>query len=162
MADQPKHGQVQVWSVIENGWVWRDLPHSEADDLREATRDAHAAMKDLRDLMRDFEHVHAEKKAEMENLVAQAMDKEISVIVKEGLSAYQETMSTAMEEAKQSVFARFDAIYDLLMGKTPAQRRRYGVDIEEGVGLQTAGDPQAVAKLIAERLKIDPVEGVTS
>lgn len=152
----PRHGQVQVWDSIKAEMVWKDFPVSEADDLREATREAHAAMKDLGKLMAEFDAKVEEKRHDLTELTYKAFDDEVSKIVKEGLDEYQQTMDEAIEEGQAAVIRRFDRIYDVLMGKDKAHIRRNGVSVEEAI----LGESESVKQLIAERMKMDPVKGV--
>jgi ElaB/YqjD/DUF883 family membrane-anchored ribosome-binding protein len=156
MREKCKHGQVKVWSTIENDWVWRDFPVSETDQLKEATREAHEAMKDLRDLMREVEPL-------LDRLRVAAhedVDKKLTETVAAGLAEYERTIKEHADKVGETIIKRFDGIYDLLMGKTPAQKRRNGVDMEQVIGLATVGDPDAVRKMIEEAMKVDPIEGV--
>lgn len=138
-------------------------PINEADDLRDAAREAHAAMKDMRDLMREATALMTELEKAVERnkrLAHDAVDEQITEEVKAGLDEYQRMMKDHIEQSEKLVIAKFDLLYDVLMGKTPAQVRKYGVDLEEVVGYRAGVDPAAVKAMIAEQLNANPVEGV--
>jgi Sec-independent protein translocase protein TatA len=140
-----------------------ERPVNEADDLREAAREAHSAMKDMRALMREAEKVMGTLEQRVEELrkaVHNEVDTQIANVVKEGLDEYGKTMDQAIKDGTNAVYRRFDLIYDLLMGKSPSQKRKYEYDLEEVVGIATEGDKDLVRKMLAEHLNADPIKGV--
>jgi Sec-independent protein translocase protein TatA len=103
-----------------------ERPVNEADDLREAAREAHSAMKDMRALMREAEKVMGTLEQRVEELrkaVHNEVDTQIANVVREGLDEYGKTMDQAIKDGTNAVYRRFDLIYDLLMGKSPSQKR---------------------------------------
>jgi hypothetical protein len=76
------------------------------EESRIATREAHEAVKDLR---------QATKEARM--ILDEGATKIIGRKVEEGLSEYRETLDIAIKEASDAVFRRFDTIKSILLGE---------------------------------------------
>jgi hypothetical protein len=83
----------------------------EIEDLREATRDAHAAVKDLRKVMGEWRAM----KKEVEGLTEKAITEYVEPAVEVGLEAYQGAIMTAIERAEDAVYERFDKIANVLI-----------------------------------------------
>ena len=90
------------------------------EQLREATRAAHEATKDLRATIRDARSVVEE----IERTAGEQVDQRIAAAVAAGLDDYKATLSKAIEQATDAVFARFDTIRATLLGETRGQIRR--------------------------------------
>lgn len=89
-----------------------------AQDLREAVREAHEALKDLR----------AERRAVQELLdgLPAKVDARIEHQLAQGLDALGRETRKAIDAATEKVTAEFDHLADILMGRT-AQDRRQGL-----------------------------------
>lgn len=86
---------------------------TEAEELREATREAHAAMKDLRFLMRDCRVLLAE----MQDAAQIAVNEQVQAAIVMNLESHQRAIKEAILEAEQTVYARFAEIGDVLLGE---------------------------------------------
>lgn len=81
-----------------------------ADELKEQTRAAHAALKDLK-----------KERAAIEKLLAGIPDRveeRIGAEIREGLGAYRETLAKAMDDATAKVFREFDKLSKAILGGT--------------------------------------------
>lgn len=87
--------------------------------LREATRQAHEAIKDLTTATRQARAVVEE----VARVAGEQVDERINVALVAGLDELQVAMKTAIENSTTAVFARFDTIADTLMGETRKDRR---------------------------------------
>lgn len=87
-----------------------------AQDLREAVREAHEALQDLK----------AERRAVQQLLdgIPAKVDARIERQVTEGLEALGRETRKAIDAATEKVTAEFDNLADLLMGRTAPDRRQ--------------------------------------
>lgn len=110
----------------------------EVVDLRQATREAHEAMQGMRDLIREVKAVTAEARTVADEVFSERM----SAQVEAGLASYRESINTAIENATQAVYARFDTITDLMLGESKGQRREGLTPLSEyatQIGQERAG-----------------------
>lgn len=92
-----------------------DLRQQAAEELREAIREAHGVLKDLR----------AERKA-VERLldgIPAKVDRRIETAVKAGLETLNKVIEKAIDDATAKVFHRFDSLEAILTGTDRASRR---------------------------------------
>lgn len=99
----------------------------EIEQLREATRLAHEAMKDMKALIREAKTMEAA----LHEAVSTDVQEIIEACVAAGLASYAETIKDSTAKATEAVFERFDKIGEMLMGESKQQRRRYGESIPE-------------------------------
>lgn len=95
-------------------------PAEEAEILRTATREAHEAMKGLRDMIREANRAS-------ERLLAvsrEVFDERMNATVKQGLAEYHESIGKAITEATDRVYARFDTLADIMLGEAKYQKRK--------------------------------------
>lgn len=88
--------------------------------LKEATREAHEAIKDLRQVIKEARQVDAH----LAEKAYAALETGVAEIVAAGLDEYKVTISKAIDTSTEAVFRRFDTIADLLMGEDKTTRRR--------------------------------------
>jgi hypothetical protein len=81
----------------------------ELAELKQATREAHEAIKDLRTVLAEARVFQAE------SLAAQ-VDTKVHDQVADGLARYQGTLAKAVDDATAAVFRRFDTIVANLLG----------------------------------------------
>lgn len=79
------------------------------DDLRQATREARECLKDFKQMQRDYQQL-------IDNW-ADRVNRQIADDVSKGLEAYKSALDTAMKEATDRVFARFDKLSAIIMGE---------------------------------------------
>lgn len=85
--------------------------------LREATRQAHEVLGDLRRAIKDGERL-------VKEAADVAIKERFEPVVAQGLKEFGDALGVAIEESTQAVFARFDQITDTLLGEDKASRRR--------------------------------------
>lgn len=90
------------------------------DALREATRVAHEATKDLKAAIKEARSVIAEIKAEAEIQVSERLE----AAVKSGLAELDSSIEKAIEDSTDRVYARFDKIADILTGETKKDKQK--------------------------------------
>lgn len=100
---------------------------SEIEQLREATREAHEAIKDLRAAIKEARGLWDEVTAKK----ADEIDATISALVRGGLDGYEAAMAKAIDEADAMVDARFQRITDILLGEDDKTKRKDQPSIEE-------------------------------
>lgn len=87
--------------------------------LKEATRGAHEAIKDLRAATKEarevVEQVHVAARKDVDDRIEEAL--------KAGLEELSNAISDAIEVSTDKVFKRFDAIQATLLGETKKDRR---------------------------------------
>lgn len=131
-------------------------PRTVAEDIREATRDAHAALKDLRALLREAESL----RKRVFDGIERAVEDEIGAKIREGLAEYGDTLTKAIDEGTEKALKRFDTLSNLLLhgnqqGRGPdlvEQYVRHVVRAEIlGVIREAAehGDPQQLLRDVA-------------
>lgn len=89
------------------------------ENLREATRHAHEAIKDLRDATRDAKAVVKE----IQEAAAVNVDGRVHQAIIASLGELESATKEAIDRATASVYERFDRIADILMGETKQDRR---------------------------------------
>jgi vacuolar-type H+-ATPase subunit H len=94
-------------------------PEKDLAALKEATRAAHEATKDLIAATKEARKVIEEIKAEADEQV----DQRLSVALKEGLDELAESVGQAIETATTAVYDRFDRVADILLGETKSDIR---------------------------------------
>ena len=104
--------------------------------LKEATRQAHEVLKDLRHEIKEARRVQATLKADAQKAVAEG----VADIVKAGLDTYMQIIMAAIEDATERVNARFDKLTEAFMGEDKANRRKGHASL-----------PEIVEGLVAER-----------
>lgn len=77
--------------------------------LQQATRAAHEAVQELKDLRRELKQLRDSIPSTVQDLLAEA--------VSQGLSDYDKSLRDAIEQGTQAVFRRFDTIADILLGE---------------------------------------------
>jgi hypothetical protein len=92
---------------------------TEAEDLRQATREAHEAMKDMKLLMRDVRVVIAELHEAAGTDVRDLLDS----AVKAGMQAHKDAIGDAIEEGTKMVFRRFAELGEAMLGEDRAGKR---------------------------------------
>lgn len=103
--------------------------NDEVAELREATREAHEAMSDMKRLMKEVREVIGELRAAAHVEV----DEMITEEVRKGLDAYKAVLDKAIETATESVYARFDKIGDLILGEDSLTKKKGLPSIEDMV-----------------------------
>lgn len=81
---------------------------TQAEELKELTRLANAATKDLRQAMKEAREVTG-------RLIEDAIRESIEVEVKKGLDEYQETVKTAMDQAVAKVDSELAGLANLFL-----------------------------------------------
>lgn len=98
-----------------------DRTREASDDLIVRTREAHAAIKDLKAAIRETKVVikeAEEARQQLASMLAEVVTDGISIAVEAGLENYSESIENAIEDAVQAVYKRFDAILAILLGET--------------------------------------------
>lgn len=103
--------------------------------LKEATREAHEAMKDLNMMI---QMAKATTK-ELNTAVSEALENGIGKQVKEGLDQYAESLNAAIDGATQAVYKRFDQIADILLGEDKSSQRSGKPSIPDLIKQKIAG-----------------------
>lgn len=95
-------------------------PESKAvTDLKEATREAHEAIKDLRALLKDCHSARQAMESTRDELLSlshEVFDQRMNEQVEDGLNTYRQTLDKALEDSTDAVFARFDRLFRVMMG----------------------------------------------
>ena len=103
-----------LWTERGNGTVTEEV-----EQLRQATREAHEAMKDMRLLMRDARVLIAE----IHEAASQDVHQIVGVFVRQGMDAHQKAIEDAIEDGTTLVYKRFAEIGDILMGEDRGSKR---------------------------------------
>lgn len=111
---------------------------TERETLAELISDAHVVIKDLKQLTRQCQAAVEI----LETRARTAVDEEIGAIVKQQLSAYEDSVRTAIDVATASVYERFTQIADILLNETKRAVRD---------GDTAADQARLVRKIIEER-----------
>jgi Lon protease-like protein len=92
-------------------------------ELKEAVRQAHEAIRDLKSLMKEWKALQAEipKEARKE------FDALVNTVVVQGLADYRESLQAAIKRADAAVERRFDKLTSIMLGED----QRSGKTIEE-------------------------------
>lgn len=88
--------------------------------IREAVRQGHELLRDLRSATREARDVLAT----LDQRIHDGIDKQIGAEVDAGLEAYKASLATAIDKAEAKVLARFDGLAAILMGEDPKSRRQ--------------------------------------
>jgi truncated hemoglobin YjbI len=100
---------------------------SEVNELKEATRRAHEAIKDLKLAIREAQETSDEIKQMIHDEIYDRVDAEVAA----GLDDYKTVLSEAIDKATDKVFARFDYLADILMGEDKQSQRKGKKSITE-------------------------------
>jgi LPS O-antigen subunit length determinant protein (WzzB/FepE family) len=95
--------------------------------LREATREAHAALKDLKGAIKEGR----ELVAAIDKMAQIAVEDRLKPVVEKGLEDFGKNLRQAIDVATDSVYERFDKIADLLTGEDKTSKRRGQPSIPE-------------------------------
>lgn len=87
--------------------------------LKEATREAHEVIKDLKRAVADARETHRLLHA----CVQDALNAGIGEQVQQGLDEYKDSLNKAIDDATQAVYTRFDQIADILLGEDKQSKR---------------------------------------
>lgn len=98
----------------------------ETEQLRQATREAHEAMKDMKALMRDCRVLIAE----VETVAAKQVDRRIREAIEYGLAVHMTAIQDAIGDSEKMIYERFGKIADILLGED-RNARRAGSAIQE-------------------------------
>jgi hypothetical protein len=85
----------------------------EAEQLREATREAHEAMKDMKCLMRECRALMDE----MRVVAAREVNRTVHAEIQAGLAAHEKAIIEAVQDGTNAVYARFAELGDILLGE---------------------------------------------
>jgi len=108
----------------------------EIQELKAATREAHEAIRDLNYAVKRAREVQAELSNEVDKALTDGIGKQ----VQEGLDAYKASLEQAIDTATESIYSRFDAIGDMLLGEDKASKR--------------AGKP-SIPELVKQKVQIE-------
>jgi len=82
-------------------------------ELRTAVGAAHAAMKDMRSLLKEIR----ETRAKWEDKIEHQIKETFGELLSDHLTAYGDQLNTASTEATKKMYVRFDKIMAILMGE---------------------------------------------
>lgn len=88
--------------------------------LKEATREAHMAIKDLRTLMKEVRDLLKEvqqTRDDLETVAQVAFEERLGTAVKESLDGLMNATNTAIDQAMEKVYERFDKVASALLGE---------------------------------------------
>lgn len=107
-------------------------PEEEVAALKEATRQAHEVLKDLRNAMREAKvwHDGLKEAAQVE------VDAVLVPVVNEEVRKLGEVTKKAMDDAVERVNQKFDELADLFLKGTKKNRRSGGLSLEEMIGIR--------------------------
>lgn len=128
-------------------------PDEKITELKAATRAANEALADLRAVQREIREQIAELDRRKAALPTE-VDRLIGDAVKTGMASYAKALSTAIDEATEATFRRFDTLAAIVMGEEkddkeplPVLLRRWretkpelGYGRRAGLTAQTGGD----------------------
>lgn len=113
-------------------------PASHVEILREATRDANAAVKDLRQMKREVEEASKEAQRALAGMLTASIEemknyteKLIKAKISEEVATFKPAIDSAIKRAEEAVFARFDEIGAILLGEKGADGKRNGVGLTD-------------------------------
>lgn len=96
----------------------RKVQVSEQDQLRELLTEMHGAIKDGTALLRKMQ----ETMSTLEIVAGEVFDEKMEAVVEQKLEEYRDSMRKHTDEAHDAVVARFDRLYDILVGNTEQDR----------------------------------------
>lgn len=102
--------------------------------LKEATREAHRAIKDLKRCVEEAREAHRMLHACVEDALSAGIGEQ----VQKGLDDYKASLEAAIDGATQAVYGRFDQIADILMGEDKQSKRAGKPSIPDLVRLRAA------------------------
>lgn len=82
-------------------------------DLRQATREAHEAIRDLR------KDISAARELRKKFLAAPELDEQLGRLVEQGLKAYDAGLKSAIKTAEKKMYNRFDILAAICLGEDP-------------------------------------------
>ena len=103
------------------------MGQTESEILRQATREAHEVLGDLRRTVKEARGVLKE----IEELRTATFEKEIAAQVQEGLAGYEATLKEAMGQGVDHVMGEFDKLEGILLGTDPKSKRQGKESIED-------------------------------
>lgn len=95
-------------------------PANEIADLKVAIREAHEILKDLKQMIKVAQQVRDEVIGAASILVNDAIEEAIRI----GLAAYGKAIETAIEDATDAVYDRFDTLFENLMAVDKASVKK--------------------------------------
>jgi hypothetical protein len=95
-------------------------PANEIADLKVAIREAHEILKDLKQMIKVAVQIRDEVLAAAGVMVNDAIEEAVGI----GLAAYNQAITTAMEEATEAVYERFDTLFENLMAVDKASVKK--------------------------------------
>ena len=104
-----------LWTERGNGIVTEEV-----EQLRQATREAHEAMKDMKLLMRDARCLIAD----IREAAYQEVNAVVAVYVREGMAAHQRAIEDAIADGTNLVYQRFAELGDILMGEDRGSKKQ--------------------------------------
>jgi DNA anti-recombination protein RmuC len=90
------------------------------EDLKQATREAHMAIKDLSKLMKEFNKLRDDLRAELQKSV----DEQIKPVIESSLQEWSDQTVTFIDQAEDRINKRFDTLADILLGETREEKRK--------------------------------------
>lgn len=121
------------------------------EELREATREARETLKDMTAALREL----AAERKRIEDLHAklpQLTEETIGDQLREEVAKLEKVTLKAMDDAVERVNSKFDELSDILMGKTKAQQRRSGLNLEEIISRMVGLPPGIPVEITVENL----------
>lgn len=112
-------------------------------DLRQATSEAHKALRDLRNDMQ------AARELRRKFLAAPELDERLGELVKQGLADYEATLQQAIKTGEQAMYNRFDVLTAICLGEDPASVRAGETTLPDLLRefIATKGLPYKLAKI---------------
>lgn len=114
-----------------------------AQDLRDLTRQAHEAIRDLGTVIKAAKVV----KEQIPEDVALYLNK----CAKEGMDAYSEAIGEAIEQGQNDIYKRFDKIQAILLGDE--DKAKGGLNLEEQITAMIQSLSQVERKILAAKAK---------
>jgi hypothetical protein len=104
----------------------KDIPDPNAE-LKELIQEAHTAIKDLRQAVREALQIQAT----IRNSTADDVHDVLEAAVAKGLEEFLEAQQAAIKDAERRVFNRFDRVMDTLLGEDKETKRKGEPSIPE-------------------------------
>jgi hypothetical protein len=95
--------------------------------IKAATRELHEAIQEARAARRELQTTWMAIDVTIAGTVETMIEKHVA----KGLADYEDALKTAIENATEAVYKRFDKITDILLGEDKKQARRGDPTIEE-------------------------------
>lgn len=131
----------------------RTQAEEDADALRVLIREAHTVMKDLKVLIKEAKEVSGVLSATLPNILGEQIERAVEV----GLATYNQAIDTAIKEAEQAVYERFDSIAEQLLespgddGSPSVSQYAHLHSAVIGSVAATPQDHEVAAQIIAKR-----------